>query len=105
MEMVTVFVLILLAFMIFQKYFAQAIYGRWRSIGEGWTFGRQYDKEDTTECIYNIWGNSAQWYNAVCFDEQCVLSCLGSTASPALCDTCLNSSCLSNVDGVDVCNQ
>ena len=105
MEAITVIVLIIGAMLVFQKYILRGINGRWRSIGESWSSGRLYDKNKTTECIYNQWGTTNQWYLAQCFRDQCYLKCVGTTATSADCDSCLETNCRANVNGVDVCNR
>ena len=106
LEIAAFLILIVGAMLVFQKYIAQGIYGRWKGVGDSWSHGRQYDKNQTTECIYNIWGEDtannrpALWYNAICFEDNCRLDCIGVTSSPSKCDTCLNAQCQ-----LDRCNQ
>ena len=105
LEAVTVIVLIIGAMLVFQKYLVRAISGRWQTVGDSWGNGRLYDKNKTTECLYNQWGTTNKWYLASCFRDTCYLQCIGETATAATCDACLDTNCVSDVDGVDVCNQ
>lgn len=61
------------AFLVFQKYIAGAMGGRWQSTGESLGFGREYDPHKTVECAYAykyFESVNGVWYNALCYDER-----------------------------------
>jgi len=45
----------------------RAFYGRWKTIGESFAFGRQYDPKRTVECARDT--ASGTWYDERCFDN------------------------------------
>ena len=53
LEYITLIAIVAGAFVIFQKYIAQACYGRWKSVGDSFGAGRQYDPKRTIECVYD----------------------------------------------------
>ena len=64
LEYITLIAIVAGAFLIFQKYIAQAFYGRWKSVGDSFGAGRQYDPKRTIECIYDT--GKLDWVVAKC---------------------------------------
>ncbi|VAX38284.1 hypothetical protein MNBD_UNCLBAC01-1585 [hydrothermal vent metagenome] len=79
-------VFILTAFLVFQKYIARGIYGRWKAAGDGMGYGRLYDPKKTLECIYYASGNI--WYDRKCYDQQSC-DCYSILATTITCDYCI----------------
>lgn len=105
-EIATLIVFVLTAMVIFQKYIARGMYGRWKGIGDALGHGRQYDPNLTIECGHDRWYNTGTWYNVDCFDSVCgEASCVAATANQTTCLTCIQTTCRSSYGGVDVCNQ
>lgn len=67
MEFMTVFVLIIGAFLVFGKYISRALNGRWKSTGDMWSHGRQYDPDLTKECSWDEQYGQG-WYDRKCFE-------------------------------------
>jgi hypothetical protein len=74
-EWTTVMIFVLTAFLIFQKYIVRGFTGRWKTVGDALGGGHIYDPRLTLQCAYDP--TSGQWYNAACYDEQCIGACLG----------------------------
>ncbi len=105
-EIASLVVFILTAMLIFQKYIARGMYGRWKGVGEALGQGRIYDPITSVECGYDNWQNTGVWFNQVCFDEVCgERDCVAETADDANCVQCLTVTCQSNYNGQDVCNM
>ena len=63
-------IVIILAIFVFQIYFQRGLNGRWKSVGESFAFGRQYDLKRTVECAYDEYQKN--WYDTDCYDTyQC----------------------------------
>lgn len=86
-EYVTLIVLILGAFLVFQKYIARGFAGRWKSVGESMGQGRIYDPRMTTECIFDSL-HTNRWYDKACFDSS-GCDCLSVRANAATCRDCI----------------
>ncbi len=105
-EIAALIVFVLTAMVIFQKYMARGIYGRWKGVGDAIGFQRLYDPNLTIECGHDRWTGSGLWYNATCFDTVCgEASCVAATATNSDCFTCISATCRSSYGGVDICNQ
>ena len=50
---------------------ARTFYGRWKTTGDSFAFGRQYDPKRTTECghYYKITDKTWVWADERCFDS------------------------------------
>ncbi len=86
-EYIAIVTLILVAFLVFQKYIARSLYGRWKSVGDSLGSGRVYDPNLTIECGFDSQYTN-RWYNAVCFDEDCQDECL-KIPNASLCTSCI----------------
>ena len=64
LEYITLIAIVAGALLIFQKYIAQAFYGRWKSVGDSFGAGRQYDPKRTIECTYDT--VKLEWVVAKC---------------------------------------
>jgi len=95
MEFVALIVIILAAFVVFQKYIVRSISGRWKSTGDALGQGKIFDPHHTIECAASTFfpGNPVRWYNRICFEEQCIDDCLEVTKDAASCDNCLSVTC------------
>lgn len=104
-EIASLVIFVLTAMLIFQKYIARGMYGRWKSVGDAFGNGRLYDPILSVECGYDNWQNTNSWFNQVCFDEDCgERDCVAETADDVNCVTCLTVTCRSDYGGVDICN-
>ncbi|MDO8675279.1 MAG: hypothetical protein Q7K71_04080 [Candidatus Omnitrophota bacterium] len=45
----------------------RAFYGRWKTAGDSFAFGRQYDPKRTVECAHDT--ATRTWYDERCFDN------------------------------------
>ncbi len=86
-EYVMLIVVVLGAFLVFQKYIARGFAGRWKSVGESMGQGRIYDPRLTTECIYDF-QYTHRWYDQACF-ESSGCDCLSVRATNATCRDCI----------------
>lgn len=87
MEYVMLIVMIMAAFLVFQKYIARGFAGRWKSVGESLGQGRIYDPTRTTECIYDFQATNL-WYDQNCFvSSGC--DCLSVQANTTTCRDCI----------------
>ena len=59
--------LVLGAFLVFQKYITRGFAGRWKVVGESLGQGRIYDPKLTTECVFDP--PSGVWYNKACVES------------------------------------
>lgn len=96
LEYMILVVLILGAFLVFQKYIARAFSGRWKTVGDALGQGRIYDPRKTTECIYDF-QNTYVWYEADCF-ESSGCDCLSVRANATTCRDCI-------LDCVGICES
>ena len=76
--------MLLLTFIVMQKYVVRAISGRWKQVGDSFGFGRQYDPKKTLECGYSA--NGDFWYEIpLAESKKCLLTdavCLGQCKNP-----------------------
>jgi len=87
-EYVTVFIIIIGAFLVMRNYIQRSIFGMSANAGQNFAFGRQYDSQKSIECSFDeVTGN---WYDANCFKSQgCAIG---------------NAACEQNCPG-SMCNQ
>ena len=69
-EYILVIVVVLGAFVAFQKYIFRGIAGKWRGVGDSYGFGRQYDPKHTIECQYEEALTPGKWYDVQCLDAR-----------------------------------
>lgn len=86
-EYITLVVMVLAVFWVFQKYIARGFAGRWKAVGESLGQGRIYDPRKTTECIYDS-QNTFVWYDQSCF-EASGCDCLTVRANATTCRDCI----------------
>lgn len=91
MEYTVLIVVILWAFLVFQKYITRGFAGRWKAVGESLGQGRIYDPELTTECIFDSLYTNL-WYDQACFKSQ-GCDCLSTRANATTCQDCFNPAC------------
>src|SRR3989338_5895528 len=94
-EYITLIVLILGAFLVFQKYIARGFAGRWKSVGESMGQGRIYDPRMTTECIFDSLYTNL-WYDKACFDSR-GCDCLSVRANVDTCQDCFDPACTTSL--------
>jgi len=83
-EYAAIIMFVLAAFLVFQKYIARGLAGRWKGVGDSLGQGRIYDPHATVECEYSP--TAAAWFDRVCFDG-CSAGC-GAPTNPA-CVACV----------------
>ncbi len=82
-EYTMLFVVVMATMVVMQKYVLRAVSGRWKTVGDSFGFGRQYDPKKTLECAYYTNGNfwyevpCAQSNNCVFGDDACYVGCQG----------------------------
>ncbi len=92
LEITVILVFVISAFLLFQKYFTQALTGRWKAIGEGFSQGRLYDA-NTIKCAFDEQFLNA-WYDHDCFRVNgCARLCYSITvqANVTRCTDCIQS--------------
>jgi hypothetical protein len=96
-EITSLLICILAAFIVFQKYIARGIVGRWKNIGDSMGQGRLFDPNRSVRCAANKWFQDkpgeniwpdAVWYDQTCFEEQCHGHCLYATKDSRACRDC-----------------
>ena len=90
-EYITVLALVMLALLAFQKYIVRGMSGRFVTVGQSFGSGRLYDPKSIKCAINPKYSN--QWYNSVCFDENCVDSCYSVRATASDCADCIEVTC------------
>jgi len=68
-EFAALMVFILAALLVFQKYIARGLAGRWKGVGDALGQGRIYDPNYTLECEYHP--TLEVWYDRTCYDDNC----------------------------------
>lgn len=86
-EFAVLIVLILTVLLVFQKYIARGLAGRWKEVGDALGQGRIYDPNYTVECEFYP---GVGWYDRTCYENTCRSSC----GPPSSCTGCL-SGCMS----------
>ncbi len=86
-EYMAMLVLVLAAFMVINKYALRAMMGRWKTVGDSFDVGRQFDPLITKRGAYDSF-YSQRWYNQDCF-EQSNCTCAGVDSSPITCGNCI----------------
>ncbi len=91
-EYVVVIMLVMGAFLVFQKYIVRGFAGRWKAVGESLGQGRVYDPKMTTECIFDSLYTNL-WYDQACFKSR-GCDCLSVLATTVTCQDCFNPACV-----------
>ncbi len=86
LEFITMVIFILGAFLVFQKYIAHGLAGRWKGIGDTFGQGRVYSESKTTECAYDAQYFDT-WYDEDCYEANC--DCVTTQSNPATCKDCI----------------
>ena len=94
LEYTLLLVVFLSAVAVMNKYIFRGILGRWRSAGDSFGYGRQYDPSKTLECAFDP--ITSQWYAVGCW-EVCIDACApGNKACEAACPgACFTIDCAS----------
>lgn len=72
-EYIALIVILLSAYLVMQRYVIGGFAGRWKSVGDSFGYGRQYDPAKTTECLWSEADN--KWYNPICNTQACTDQC------------------------------
>jgi len=97
-EYMMLIVFVVSAFLVFQKYIVRAMSGRWRDVGDAFSYGQSYDPENTIECA--TFGAVAAtedprfpdteiWYNVDCFNANCMVPCFHDPIDAPQCRACI----------------
>ena len=94
-----VLVIIILTALYFMKGpILHALYGRWKTAGDSFAFGRQYDPKGTSACTHvTLSDNTGIWYDERCFDSRrgaCDRS--GDADAVAACEQGIMNGCTAN---------
>ena len=68
-EYAVLIIIILTALYWMRPQIVRAFYGRWKTVGDSFAFGRQYDPKRTIECAHYASTNLTTWYDERCFDS------------------------------------
>lgn len=66
MEYSMLLMLLVFAFLAFQKYLVRGMAGRWKAVGDSFGYGKQYDPETTVECAWSE--DKKRWYDPACYE-------------------------------------
>ena len=99
-EYAAMVLLIIAGMVVMQKYVLRSMAGHWKSVGDSFGFGRQYDPAKTKECMYDMTVN--KWIGVGCFDS-CIKACDSSFGVGAnlVCET----ACHTNPGCIGFCPQ
>ena len=87
-EYMTLMAFILMAFLVFQKYIARGLTGRWKGSGDALGAGHIYDPKKTTHCAFDfVYNSPGIWYDKECFDEECDCSTIQVNCGSPTCET------------------
>lgn len=110
--MVLVFFL-LGAFLVFQKYIARGLAGRWKTIGTALGSGKYYDPNNTIECVFdqeftNTWYDQAAYEAHNCADVCLTVAKqvdLDAGLDPTRCEECITDAQNDIAFDSDKCNS
>lgn len=90
-EFTALIIMILWAFLIFQKYIVRGFVGRWKGVGDSLGQERIYDPNKTAECRHAafIQGQTPVWFAQDCFEQQCMPACILTGKNLGACTSCL----------------
>jgi len=89
LEIVVVITAVLFAFLVFQKYIARGLMGRWKAGGDAFGNARQYDPNSSTACAFDFQFTNT-WYDQPCyFRNNCDLACLSIYGDMTSCRSCI----------------
>jgi len=92
-EFAALILFILAAFLVFQKYIARGLAGRWKGVGDILGQERIYDANSTIECEYHP---ELGWFDRICFETNCRgTSGACSVPTDPGCESCISSNCRS----------
>ena len=89
-EYMVLIILIVGAFLVFGKYIVRSFSGRWKTVGDSLGSGHLYDPQKTLECAYDT-RYTFEWYNLVCYEENCITDCHTMAGTDADCQACITS--------------
>lgn len=93
-------IFILGAFLVFQKYIARGLSGRWKAVGDSFGQGRVFSESKTKECVYDyIYFN--KWYDRDCYEASC--DCQTLQANATTCKDCIKLCSMSASEVADHC--
>ena len=70
-EYVILILFVITVILVMQKYIARSMSGHWKSVGDSFGYGRQYDPNKTLECGFDVDAVGGGWYNIACYEEKC----------------------------------
>lgn len=86
-EYIFLVTVVLLTLLIFGGYFMRGVFGRWKSVGDGFGYGMRYSAAKTLECEFDQY-YTMNWYNLTCYEENC--DCESKRATINSCAQCIN---------------
>ncbi len=87
--------LVLGALWVSKDMIGRGIMGHWRGVGDGFSFGRQYDPSRTLDCVFD--GELNKWYEQGCFDQQ--------RRSCAVADFNCEKTIINNICAIEACQE
>jgi len=95
LEIIAIMTLVLAALLLFQKYIARAMMGRWKIAGDALGQEKIYSPTKTVECAYEFRFSSGIWYDVKCFESRdssgdCSTACFAPVNFGADKNKCLN---------------
>lgn len=88
LEYIVFISVLMMGFIVMQRFFAQGIYGKWKSAGDQLGYGRQYEYNLTDECTLETRYHEPEeqiWYEPNCFKNKYWDKCFGSNADYSEC--------------------
>ena len=95
MEYAVFIIIILMALYFMKTPILRAFHGRWKTAGDSFAFGRQYDPKGTAACTRDT--ATRRWYDERCFDNRrSVCDTQAGDAAIAACERGIILSCTAN---------
>ena len=88
LELVTMIVILIVTILAFRKYIVRAIDARYKTAGDSFGYGRQYDPKTTLTCKFD-YEYTQTWYSEECFENDPACHCGKLTSNQQTCQQCI----------------
>lgn len=88
LEYIALIIVIMGAFMLFQKYIVRGFSGRWKNVGDGLAEGRIFSPTKTDDCMFVV--SAGEWADRDCFNAYCPTACYSVSGIPENCLRCIH---------------
>ena len=68
-EYIVLLIIILFSIFLFRKYLTHGLSGKFKSVGDSFGMGRQFDPAQSTQCAFD--SELQRWYDTVCYENLC----------------------------------